>query len=119
MNTTQFHLQHHLDTNYRNQPRQLAFRSQSSEEFAVWKQTLRTKVRELLGIIGRTPPLSAHADRLQSVDRGNYVEEKFGLDVGDGVIAPMYVLVPKSAPPYRAVLAFHGHDPDVQNILGN
>jgi dienelactone hydrolase len=119
MTRTQFHLQNHLDSLYGNQPHQLAFRSQSPDEFAVWKQTLRTKVSELLGIRGRQPPSQAEAVLLQSVDRGNYVEEKYTLDVGESVHAPMYVLVPKTKPPYKPVLAFHGHDPDVQYILGN
>ena len=65
------------------------------------------------------PPSQPRAELLQSQDRGEYVEEKYALDVGEGVDAPMYVLVPKTAPPYKAILGFHGHDPSVQNILGN
>ena len=50
---------------------------------------------------------------------GSYVEEKYSLDVGDGVEAPMYILMPKTEPPYTPILAFHGHDPSVQYILGH
>ncbi len=114
-----FALQNHVDSLYAHQPRQLAFRSQSLDEFRLWKRTLRAKVLELLGIAGRLPPSSAQADLIQSVDRGAYVEEKYALDVGEAVKAPMYVLVPQTPPPYKAVLAFHGHDPSVQYILGN
>ncbi len=114
-----FNLQGHVDGLYATQPRQLAFRAKTPAEFALWKQTLRTKLAEILGIDGRIPPANPQADLLQSVDRGSYIEEKYALDVGETVHAPMYVLVPKTAAPYKAVLGFHGHDPSVQNILGN
>src|SRR3954452_787901 len=114
-----FHLQSHVDGLYANQPHQLAFRAKTVEEFALWKQTLRTKVLEILGIDGRVPPANPQAELVQSVDRGAYVEEKYALDVGESVRAPMYILIPKTAPPYKTVLGFHGHDPSVQNILGN
>ncbi|MEO8395856.1 MAG: alpha/beta hydrolase family protein [Chloroflexota bacterium] len=114
-----FQLQHHVDGLYENLPRQLTFRAQSLEEFAFWQQSLRTKVAELLGIDGRRVPVNPKAELVQSVDRGAYIEEKYALDVGESVRAPMYVLVPKTAAPYKAVLGFHGHDPSIQNILGN
>jgi len=116
---TPFHLQSHVDSLYANQPHQLAFRAKTVEEYALWKQTLRTKVLELLGIDGLVPPANPQAELVQSVDRGAYIEEKYALDVGESVRAPMYVLVPKTAAPYKAVLGFHGHDPSIQNILGN
>jgi hypothetical protein len=31
----------------------------------------------------------------------------------------MFVLVPKTDPPHKPVMVFHGHDPSVQYILGN
>jgi hypothetical protein len=115
--TPNFQLQPHLDDLYARAPRQLAFRAQSGEEFALWQQTLRAKLRELLGIAGRTLPTTVRVERLQAIDRGEYVEEKYRLDTG--VDTPIYVLIPKTAPPYKAVLVFHGHDPSVQYILGN
>src|SRR5262249_35925503 len=50
---------------------------------------------------------------------GDYVEERYALDVGEGVAAPMFILIPKTPPPYKAILAFHGHGPGVQGILGH
>ncbi len=76
------------------------------------------RLAQLLGIANRPkPPMIA--EKLQSADCGSYVEEKYSLDVGDGVEAPMYILVPKTEPPYTPILAFHGHDPSVQYILGH
>src|SRR4051812_29375015 len=108
-----FKLQHHVDGLYANLPRQLAFRATTAEEFAFWQQTLRTKVAELLGIDGRRVPVNPQAVLVQTVDRRAYIEEKYALDVGESVRAPMYVLVPKTAAPYKAVLGFHGHDPSI------
>ena len=119
MDQSLFHLQHPLDSFYQNQPRQLAFRAESPEAFGLWQQTLRAKFRDLLGLAGRLPPSRPQTELVQTTDRGSYIEEKYALDVGEGVLAPMYVLVPKTEPPYKAVLGFHGHDPSVQNILGN
>ena len=119
MNPTPFHLQAQLDQIYRTQPRQLPLRAQTDYEFAAWQQTLCSKITDLLGLSGRTLPTTPDAELLHTLDRGEYVEEKYALDVGGWVAAPMYVLVPKTAPPYKAILGFHGHDPSVQNILGN
>jgi dienelactone hydrolase len=117
--TPDFHLQQHVASLYANQPRQLAFQARSVDQFAAWKRALRAKIGEVLGLSGRTVPSTASAECLQAIDRGDYVEEKHALDVGEGIRAPMYLLIPKAAPPYKAVLAFHGHDPSVQYILGN
>lgn len=116
---TAFHLQRHVDALYSEQPRQLAFRAQSAGELAAWQRTLRAKLRELLGIAGRTLPASVQAEQIQSIDRGDYMEQKYALDVGESVRAPVYLLVPKSKPPFKPIVVFHGHDPSPQYILGN
>ncbi len=118
MSTPRFHLQQHLDDLYTNRRRQQVFWAKSEVEFAVWKGTLCARLLELLGIGGRALPTHIQAERLQTIDRGEYTEEKYALDTGE-VHIPIYVLVPKTAPPYKPVLVFHGHDPSVQHILGN
>ncbi len=119
MHQTRFQLQSHIDHLYHNSPRELAFQAASREEFSTWKNALRSKLPGLLGIDGRARPVSPYAEKLGAIDRGNYIEEKYALDVGEGVDAPMYILIPKSEPPYKPILVFHGHDPNVQYILGN
>ena len=47
------------------------------------------------------------------------IEEKYALDVGEGVRAPIYLLIPKKKPPFKPILVFHGHDPSAQYCLGN
>ncbi|MBN1965473.1 MAG: acetylxylan esterase [Anaerolineae bacterium] len=112
-------MQAHVDALYAQQPRQLALRASSLAEFLAWQRVLRQEVFKLLGLAGRTLPASVTADRLQVVDRGEYFEEKYALGVGEGVAAPLYILVPKTPPPYKPILVFHGHNPSVQYILGN
>ncbi|MBN2304504.1 MAG: acetylxylan esterase [Anaerolineae bacterium] len=112
-----FHLQQPVDALYTNSPRRLAFRAQTVDEFRAWQIALRQQVAHLIGIAGRIPP-PVRAEKLQTVDRGAYSEEKWTLDVGD-TLAPMYLLIPKTAPPYRPVLVFHGHMPSIQYALGN
>ena len=114
-----FELQSHLDTLYQQKPRQLALAATTDEAFGFWRDALREKVTEVLHLSGRTVPTNPAAEHLSEIDRGSYVEHKYALDVGETVRAPMYVLVPKADPPYKAVMVFHGHNPSVQYILGN
>ncbi len=118
-----FHLQVHVDHLYATRPHQLAFRAESPDEFAIWQQALRAKVRELTGIAGRVLPERIEPELIHTIERNGYTEEKYALDVGgplgERVIAPMYVLVPQTPPPYKPVMVFHGHLPSVQIILGN
>lgn len=119
METPSFALQAHVDYLYENKPRRLAFAAQSIDEFQHWQAAFRAELVNLLGLAGRAVPKTPRAERLQSIDRGDYIEEKYALDVGDNVPAPMYVLVPKTDPPYKPIVAFHGHAPSVQYMLGN
>src|SRR5207244_6709608 len=76
--------------------------------------------RELLGITGRTIPSSPSVECLYTTDCGDYSEEKLALDVGEGVFAPIYLLIPKTPPPYKPILAVPGHGlGTVQAILGH
>lgn len=113
-----FGLQGHVDFLYDMKPRRLPFQAQTGDTFALWQGELRAAVRSLLGISGRVLPAEPAALLLEAVDRGAYIEEKYALEVGEGVRAPMYVLVPKTPPPYKPVMAFHGHVPSIQYLLG-
>ena len=101
---TRFQLQAHLDDLWRERPSA--------------GQPTREQVKSLLGLAQREGPPAA-AEKLRTIDCGSYWEEKYSLSVGEGVQSPIYLLIPKTDPPYTAVLAFHGHDPSVQYILGH
>jgi hypothetical protein len=113
-----FGLQPHLERLYADQPPRLALTAETPDELRVWQRELRAEVVRLLGLTGRRRP-APKAEQLAAEDRGEYVEQKWALDVGEGVTAPMYLLVPKAEPPYKPVLVFHGHNPSAQTILGN
>ena len=96
-----FHLQAHVDHLYQ-QPRKLAFQAQSPAEFERWQRDLRGKVAELLSITGRKLPATVEARSITRTDQGSYTEEKLAIDTGEGAQTPLYVLVPKAEPPYKA-----------------
>lgn len=112
-----FDLSRHVESLY-SRPRRFAFNAANTGEFEKWKSQFRGELMKLLGLDGRRRP-EVSAEKIQAADRGQYVEEKYSLDVGEGVKAAIYVLVPKAEPPFRPVLVFHGHNPSVQHILGN
>lgn len=113
-----FHLQRSLDAHYQRAKRQFAFRASDPQEFAEWQTQFRAALKDLLGIVDENLPQIPQATLLSSTDKGAYTEEKYALDVGDS-LAPLYMLIPKTAPPYIPVLAFHGHGTGVNVILGN
>lgn len=118
MTDNRFELQSHVDTLYTEEPRRMAFNVDTPEAFAVWRDTLRTEIRQLLRIDGRTLPEMIRAEKLQSIPRDGYTEEKYALFTGE-VDTPVFVLVPDAPPPYKPIVLFHGHGPGVQITLGN
>ncbi len=113
-----FSLQRHLDDVYSSNPQKFAFNARTLKDYFVWQTTLRTELSRLLGLQDR-PPAALVVQSIRSVDRGAFTEAKLALDVGEGVQAPLYVLIPKQEPPYKPILVFHGHDPSAQYCLGN
>jgi hypothetical protein len=96
----QFELQSHLDTLWRELP---------SAPLPTAAQ--RAALVRLLGLENR-PTVPVQAKCLQIVDCGSYVEEKYSLDVGEGVRAPIYLLIPKTDPPwYHANMRKQGGKP--------
>jgi len=113
-----FSLQDHLDNLYSANARKFAFKARTLKDYLIWQASFRLELTALLGLQDH-PPASLALQLIQSVDRGTYIEEKFRLDVGEGVQAPIYLLTPKHDPPYKPILVFHGHDPSAQYCLGN
>jgi len=113
-----FPLQDHLDQIYSTTSRKFAFKARTLKDYLIWQQALRTELSQLLGLVRHSPaPLTA--EKIQYVDRGRFIEERYAIDVGEGVQAPMHLLTPKHDPPYKPILVFHGHDPSVHYCLGN
>ena len=74
-----FHLQRQIDDMFVNQPRQLAFRAQSLDEFNRWKATLRAKFFDLLGIAGRVPPAHPKAENKSITSYKNFTLPQMSL----------------------------------------
>ena len=79
---------------------------------------VRPELLTILGIANRIPTKIPRLYLLSEQDKGLYTEQKYTFYVDD-IPVPMYLLLPKTPPPYQAVLAFHGHGMGVQQILGN
>lgn len=118
MSANSFSLQPHLDDIYSASPRTFAFHDRTLKEYSTWQTAFRAELTRLLGLQNHSSP-SLATQRIHVVDRGTIIEEKLALDVGEGVQAPLYMLIPKSEPPYKPILVFHGHDPSAQYCLGN
>ena len=115
---SQFHLQTHLDNIYKDTEHQYGFKAQNLDEAQDWQGQFREALFNALKISGRDLVVP-NVEKLSATDKGTYIEEKHTLHIDD-VETPMYVLMPKSDPPYRSVLAFHGHGKlGVHTILGN
>lgn len=114
-----FGLQPHLEHVYAKQPRRMALRAETAEELRRWQGELRAEVVRLLGLAERAPLPPPDAQQLASRDRGDYVEELHALVVGEAAKLPVYLLRPKTKPPWKPIIVFHGHDPSVQYVLGN
>lgn len=119
MDKSPFYLQPHVDRLYEQRSPPFALQARTKDDFDDWKRRTLGKLRDLLGIADRGLPTSLPAEPLRVVDQGAYVEEKLILHGGEGIEIPLYLLRPKTPPPYTPILAFHGHDPSVQYILGN
>ena len=73
---------------------------------------------QILGIDQHKRPIPK-AELLTATDYELYREEKYVLAVGEGISAPLYLLIPHTDPPHRPIVVFHGHLPSVQIVLGH
>jgi dienelactone hydrolase len=94
---------------YDQSARQLAFRAQSRAEAETWQQTLRDTLTRLLGEKPtETGELDPHL--IETTQENGFTRELVVFQVQPGEYMPCYVLVPQAvAPPYRPVIALHGH----------
>ena len=113
-----FRLQKHLDTQHRATVPRFAFSATNADELELWQNDFRKALADVLAIDGRFPSDNPQTEHLSTQDKGSYLEEKH-LMLVDDVSIPMYLLIPKTPPPYKVILAFHGHAPSVHQILGN
>lgn len=112
VNVRQYYTTHdYFAARYAALARQYALTATTREEFAAWKQRLRARLGELLGLPTMVP-CPRDVQLLERVPQDGYVREKVLLQTEPGVRMPCYVLIPDgvSGEARRpAVIAAHGH----------
>lgn len=94
---------------YEQSARQLAFHAQTRAEAEIWQRTLRETLTRLLG---RQPDESVApvAQRIEMIEADGFARELVVMQTQPGEYMPCYVLIPgRAAPPYKPVIALHGH----------
>ncbi|HOU16034.1 MAG TPA: alpha/beta hydrolase family protein, partial [Anaerolineae bacterium] len=98
------------------------FHAKSRATAETWQQTTRAALMEILGFAGQVDVLPAaplSPRWLESVDKGDYIREKWLLRTSAYTLMPVYILIPKQGTaPHPVVVAFHGHGYGVKDIVG-
>ncbi len=94
---------------YETMPRQLAYAATTQDEWRAWHAQLKAKIVELLGRFPAST-VSLQPQVLETHELPDYRLEKVAIQSEAGIHIPCYVLTPHNvSPPYRPVIALHGH----------
>ena len=95
-----------------------AFRATDATQARRWQKKTRRDLARQVGV-DAMPSAPLGPQMLETVDKQDYVRQKWMLRTRPHVPMPVYLLVPKEAPrPLPVVLAFHGHGYGVKDIVG-
>jgi dienelactone hydrolase len=109
---------HGLWSLFRPDEAPLRFQAATRIEAESWQRRTRPLLRETLGFTG-LPAAPLEPRLVERVERPDHVREKWLLQTWAGALMPVYLLLPlNAAPPYRVVVAFHGHGYGVKDIVG-
>ena len=109
---------HGLFSMYHPETAPYRFQATNPQEAAAWQATTRAALAEAVGFHD-LPAVDFEAQRLEVIDKGDYIREKWLLRTWEQARMPFYLLIPKNAqPPYRLALALHGHGYGVKDIVG-
>lgn len=111
MTTKQYYTAHaHLSKLFEREARQWAFRAETIPAFQQWKNVLREKLGDILGL-ARMERCALQPQCLETQRFEGYTREKIIIQTEPGVWMPCYVLIPDAAAPGKrtAVIAAHGH----------
>ncbi len=88
----------------------LTFQATAQEDFLTWKETVKNKVKELLGEFPEPAPLNPQI--LSTEETDHYVREKWLIQSELCCWVPLYLLIPKEKGGRKpAILCAHGHGP--------
>jgi dienelactone hydrolase len=89
--------------------RSLGLRAATPAAHAIWRQELRARLRELLGL-HRMIPTAPNPRITETVQGPGYCRQRVEIDTEPGVTMPLYVLIPDGLTgPVPGLLATHGH----------
>lgn len=110
---------HGLWNMYRPEQAPLRFTAASAADARRWQQRTRKALDAQLGFRD-LPAAPLAARRIERVDRGDFIREKYLLRVWRDAAMPVYLLTPARAGrrPLPVVLALHGHGYGVKDIVG-
>jgi dienelactone hydrolase len=93
------------------------FQATTPEEAAAWQRLVRPALASTIGFQDLNPsPLDPL--KIESVDKADYVREKWLLHTWSEAVMPVYILIPKGQPPFPTVIFFHGHGYGVKEAVG-
>ena len=94
------------------------FRAETPEMAREWQNKTRRMLLDALGFPS-LPVAPLSPEKIEEVDKGDYVREKILLRTSKHTVMPVYVLLPKEKErPLPVVVAFHGHGYGVKDIVG-
>ena len=103
---------------YRPENAPYRFQAKSRQEAEAWQVTTRSALEKVVGFQD-LPPAPLKPQKIEEVDRGDYIREKWLMETTPGVYMSFYILVPRQpARPLPVVVAFHGHGYGVKDIVG-
>lgn len=83
-----------------------------------WQKQTKAVLSQVLGFQS-LPVVPLSPEKIEEVDKGDYVREKILLHTSAYSLMPVYMLIPKQGDkPFPVVLAFHGHGYGVKDIVG-
>ncbi len=86
----------------------LSFLRPEFSQIPAWKQAARGKLLELLHYA--PPPCDPRPEVIETLDRGDYLQEKIYFNTTPHIRVPAQVLIPKNVPlPAPAIVALHDH----------
>lgn len=110
--TTKYYTtQEHFERIFSNTKRTHEFKASDMEEFMTWSESLRVKLRDLMGT-DKMRPCHPKPRIVEEVQCAGYVRKKILIDTEEDITMPFYMLVPSGlseGEKRTALIACHGH----------
>ena len=100
-----------LKTRFTGKARKMALNAATQAEYLEWKQALREKISELIGL-DKFEYTEAEPTQISVEQLDGYRREKWLIQTEPGVIMPLYILIPDKLPAgikNKVIIAPHGH----------